>query len=123
MTDWRLRLLGVGNAAAVELGSAMATIERNGAPWLTIDCGGEGLSAYEAAYGDVPRALFMTHAPVSYTHLDVYKRQAVRSPHGASSLSATRTASATILGVSMRASLLLRRHRLPPRSCIAGVSG
>jgi len=65
MTDWRLRLLGVGNAAAVELGSAMATIERNGAPWLTIDCGGEGLSAYEAAYGDVPRALFMTHA-----HLD-----------------------------------------------------
>jgi hypothetical protein len=28
----------VGNAAAVEFGD---TIERNGAPWLTIDCGGE----------------------------------------------------------------------------------
>ncbi|HTL14144.1 MAG TPA: MBL fold metallo-hydrolase, partial [Thermomonas sp.] len=40
MDAWRLRLLGVGNSAAVELGSAMATIERDGAPWLTIDCGG-----------------------------------------------------------------------------------
>ena len=65
MDAWRLRLLGVGNSAAVELGSAMATIERDGAPWLTIDCGGEGLTAYMAAYGGVPRALFMTHA-----HLD-----------------------------------------------------
>lgn len=65
MAVWTLRLLGVGNASAVELGSAMATIERDGAPWLTIDCGGEGLTAYQAAYGDEPRALFMTHA-----HLD-----------------------------------------------------
>ena len=62
---WGLRLHGVGNASAVELGSAMATIERDGAPWLTIDCGGEGLTAYHAAYGEAPRALFVTHA-----HLD-----------------------------------------------------
>lgn len=62
---WQLRLHGVGNASAVELGSAMATIERDGAPWLTIDCGGEGLTAYQAYYGDTPRALFVTH-----THLD-----------------------------------------------------
>ncbi len=62
---WQLRLHGVGNASAVELGSAMATIERDGAPWLTIDCGGEGLTAYQAHYGDMPRALFVTH-----THLD-----------------------------------------------------
>lgn len=62
---WQLRLHGVGNASAVELGSAMATIERNGTPWLTIDCGGEGLTAYAAHYGDAPRALFITH-----THLD-----------------------------------------------------
>ncbi|RDY66459.1 MBL fold metallo-hydrolase [Lysobacter soli] len=62
---WQLRLHGVGNASAVELGSAMATIERDGAPWLTIDCGGEGLTAYQAYYGDMPRALFVTH-----THLD-----------------------------------------------------
>ena len=65
MDAWTLRLHGVGNAAAVELGSAMATIERDGGPWLTIDCGGEGLTAYQGAYGDTPMALFMTHA-----HLD-----------------------------------------------------
>ena len=63
--DWSLRLHGVGNASAVELGSAMATIERDGAPWLTIDCGAEGLTAFQARYGHVPRAVFMTHA-----HLD-----------------------------------------------------
>lgn len=62
---WQLRLHGVGNASAVELGSAMATLERGGRPWLTIDCGGEGLTAYLAHYGEAPRALFITH-----THLD-----------------------------------------------------
>ena len=44
--DWGLRFMGVGNASAVQLGSPMAVIERGGAPWLTIDCGGEGLPAY-----------------------------------------------------------------------------
>jgi len=62
---WSLRLQGVGNAAAVELGSAMATIERDNKPWLTIDCGNEGLSHYLAQYGEAPHALFVTH-----THLD-----------------------------------------------------
>ncbi|MGQ4659771.1 MBL fold metallo-hydrolase [Lysobacter sp. F6437] len=62
---WALRLNGVGNSSAVELGSAMATIERDGKPWLTIDCGGEGLTAYLTQYGGMPRALFVTH-----THLD-----------------------------------------------------
>jgi ribonuclease BN (tRNA processing enzyme) len=66
MSDWTLRLLGVGNAAAVELGSAMATIERDGAPWLTIDCGGEGLTAYQRTYGGMPPALFMTHAHMDH---------------------------------------------------------
>ena len=62
---WSLRFLGVGNAAAVELGSANATLERDGKPWLTIDCGAEGLSAYQAHYGAMPQALFVTHV-----HLD-----------------------------------------------------
>lgn len=62
---WSLRFLGVGNAAAVELGSANATLERDGKPWLTIDCGAEGLSAYLAHYGAMPQALFVTHV-----HLD-----------------------------------------------------
>ena len=66
MPGWSVRLLGVGNAAAVELGSAMATIERDGQPWLTIDCGGEGLTAFEATYGDIPRAMFMTHAHMDH---------------------------------------------------------
>ena len=60
-----LRFHGVGNASAVELGSAMATLEREGVPWLTIDCGGEGLTAFQARYGDMPRAIFITHL-----HLD-----------------------------------------------------
>ena len=63
--SWALRFLGVGNASAVELGSPMAVIERNGQPWLTIDCGGEGLTAYHAHYGAMPDALFVTHV-----HLD-----------------------------------------------------
>lgn len=62
---WSLRFHGVGNASAIELGSSMATIERDGQPWLTIDCGGEGLSACLEHYGRPPRALFITH-----THLD-----------------------------------------------------
>ena len=65
MSGWTLRLHGVGNAAAVALGSAMATIERNGAPWLTVDCGAEGLTAFQSQYGTSPRAIFVTH-----THLD-----------------------------------------------------
>ncbi|MCD9007510.1 MBL fold metallo-hydrolase [Luteimonas sp. XNQY3] len=63
--DWALRFQGVGNASAVSLGSPMATIERDGAPWLTIDCGAEGLTAYLDHYGEAPRALFVTHM-----HLD-----------------------------------------------------
>ena len=62
---WNLRLHGVGNSSAVELGSAMATIERGDAPWLTIDCGSEGLTAYLDHYGRMPAAIFVTHS-----HLD-----------------------------------------------------
>ena len=56
---WDLRLHGVGNAAAVELGSAMATIERNGAPWLTIDCGGDGAFALKVLQQLVARDVFV----------------------------------------------------------------
>jgi len=63
--EWALRFHGVGGALAVELGSSMATIERGGAPWLTIDCGSEGLSACLAQYGQPPGAWFITHV-----HLD-----------------------------------------------------
>ena len=65
MAAWSLYLHGVGNASAVALGSPMASIERAGRPWLTIDCGAEGLSAYESRHGQAPDALFITHV-----HLD-----------------------------------------------------
>lgn len=64
-TQWRLRFLGVGNAQAVQLGSAAAVLEREGAPVLMIDCGQEALSAHVAVYGSMPMAVFVTHA-----HLD-----------------------------------------------------
>lgn len=65
MADWQLRFLGVGNAQAVELGSAAAVLEHLGEPWLLIDCGQEALSAYLARYRQPPMALFITHV-----HLD-----------------------------------------------------
>ena len=56
--SWALRFLGVGNAqAAPALGSASAVIERDGAPFLMIDCGQEALSAYLDRYGMPPRAI------------------------------------------------------------------
>lgn len=57
-----LRFLGVGNAQAVELGSAAVVLERDAAPLLLIDCGPEAFTAYLDRYGDVPGALFVTHA-------------------------------------------------------------
>ena len=63
--NWALHFHGVGNSAATELGSAMASIQRDGKPWLTIDCGAEGLSAFIKQNGHPPQALFITHA-----HLD-----------------------------------------------------
>ncbi len=63
---WALHFDGTGNAAAAGvLGSAMATIERDGEPWLSVDCGAEGYARHLAHYGAAPRALFVTHA-----HLD-----------------------------------------------------
>jgi len=63
--SWALRFLGVGNASAVELGSSMAVIEHHHQPWLSIDCGPDGPSRYQAHYGNAPSAVFITHA-----HLD-----------------------------------------------------
>ncbi len=75
--DWALRFLGVGNASAVELGSPNAVIERDGQPWLAIDCGGEGLTAYQARYGALPSAVFVTH--VHLDHVAGFERMFVGS--------------------------------------------
>lgn len=61
-----LRFLGVGNAAAHELGNASAVIEgADGRPLLLIDCGPTVLPAFIDRYGSLPAAVFITH-----THLD-----------------------------------------------------
>jgi ribonuclease BN (tRNA processing enzyme) len=64
--SWALRFLGVGNSSAVELGSASAVIEREGAPLLMIDCGQEALTAYLKQYETLPRALFITHVHMDH---------------------------------------------------------
>lgn len=61
-----LRFLGVGNAHAVELGSAAAVIERDGEPLLLIDCGPEALTSYLEHYGAAPRAIYLTHAHMDH---------------------------------------------------------
>ena len=56
----QLRFLGVGNAAAHELGNASAVLEdADGAPVLLIDCGPTVLPAYLARYGCLPAAIFV----------------------------------------------------------------
>ena len=63
--NWHLHFLGVGAAHAVELGSSAVVLERDGEPVLLIDCGPDTLDRYQAAYGSLPRAIFITH-----THMD-----------------------------------------------------
>ena len=63
--NWSLHFLGVGAAHAVELGSSAVVLERDGKPLLLIDCGPDTLDRYVAAYGEPPRALYITH-----THMD-----------------------------------------------------
>lgn len=64
--NWSLRFLGVGNAQAVELGSASAVIECDQAPVLMIDCGQEALTAYASHYGTMPTAVFITHVHMDH---------------------------------------------------------
>lgn len=64
--EWTLHFLGVGNAAAPELGSASVVLERNGAPLLMVDCGQEALSACLDRYGQPPPAVFITHVHMDH---------------------------------------------------------
>lgn len=64
--SYALRFLGVGNAQAVALGSACVVLECDAAPVLMVDCGQEALTAYLAQYGEVPPALFITHAHMDH---------------------------------------------------------
>jgi len=64
--SFALRFLGVGNAAATELGSASVVLERGGASLLMVDCGQEALTAFLDHYGGTPAALFMTHVHMDH---------------------------------------------------------
>ncbi|AVP98248.1 MBL fold metallo-hydrolase [Ahniella affigens] len=64
-TTWHLHWLGTGSAQAEDLNSASGVLERDGQPVMMIDCGESALRAFQARYGQVPMALFITHA-----HLD-----------------------------------------------------
>ncbi|MDY0022956.1 MBL fold metallo-hydrolase [Arenimonas caeni] len=65
--SWSLQFLGVGNSqSAAELGSASAAIERDGEPVLMIDCGHEALAAWQARYGAMPGAVFVTHVHMDH---------------------------------------------------------
>lgn len=63
--EWALRFLGVGGSQGPQLGHAAAVLERSGQPILLIDCGHDTLARYQAQYGGLPPALFLTH-----THFD-----------------------------------------------------
>lgn len=63
--NWHLNFLGVGAAHATTLGSSAVVLERNGVPWLLIDCGPDTLDRYLAVYDALPPAVFITH-----THMD-----------------------------------------------------
>ncbi|MBS0213830.1 MAG: MBL fold metallo-hydrolase [Proteobacteria bacterium] len=64
--SWALRFLGVGNAAAIELGASSVVLEHAAAPLLMIDCGQEALTAYLDRYGANPTALFITHVHMDH---------------------------------------------------------
>jgi ribonuclease BN (tRNA processing enzyme) len=65
MSDLGFRFLGVGNSQALALGSSAAVLERGDQPLLLVDCGPGTLDSYLSTYGELPPALFITHA-----HLD-----------------------------------------------------
>lgn len=62
---FNLRFLGTGAAEISQLGNSSAVLERDGEPLLLIDCGPDIVPRYWKAYGQAPRAVFLTHA-----HLD-----------------------------------------------------
>jgi ribonuclease BN (tRNA processing enzyme) len=66
ITAWTLSFLGVGNAAAPDLGSASVVLEGDGAPLLMVDCGQEALSACLTRYGQPPPAVFITHVHMDH---------------------------------------------------------
>lgn len=66
-TDWRAFFLGVGARGFDAPASPAWVLEQGGAPLLLVDCGPDIPEAYQAAYGHLPAALYLTHA--HYDHI------------------------------------------------------
>jgi len=63
---WCLHVLGAGSASAIDLGSSGAVLECDGKPLLLIDCGPGALDNYLRCYGELPPAVFITHAHMDH---------------------------------------------------------
>lgn len=85
---WALRMLGAGSAAAPELGNSSVALERDGAPFLMVDCGQEALSAWLEQYAGPPAALFLTH--LHFDHVAGLERLFVLNRFGREPLPETR---------------------------------
>lgn len=57
-----MRFLGTGSATSSSLGSASAVLEKSDAPLLLIDCGPSTPERFQAHYGALAPAIFLTHA-------------------------------------------------------------
>lgn len=64
--DMKMRFLGVGGSAGMDLGSAAAVLEIAGDAALLIDCGQETPQRFRETYGHLPRAVFITHAHMDH---------------------------------------------------------
>ena len=88
MTAWTLHFLGVGNAAAPQLGSASIVLEKDDVPLLMVDCGQEAMTACMEQYGRPPPAVFVTH--IHMDHVAGFERLFVANYFGNSGLPRTR---------------------------------
>lgn len=61
LPPWAWHWLGVGSASALDLGSASGVLECDGRPVLLVDCGPTTWHQYLRAYGELPRAVYITH--------------------------------------------------------------
>ena len=61
LASMQLNFLGVGGSSGMDQGSAAAVLEESGEPILLIDCGQEVPQRFQAEYGQLPPAVFITH--------------------------------------------------------------
>lgn len=66
MTALYLHFHGTGSGGHPAMGSAAATLERNGKPLLLIDCGPGTLVNFYERYQQLPPALFVTHGHMDH---------------------------------------------------------